>query len=52
VHLFKRHKPQTSLFSSALNEAIKDTLKEMGYMFDKERKEKLNGNDFKENKDF
>jgi hypothetical protein len=52
IRLFKRHKTQTSLFSSALNEAITDTLKEMGYMFDKEKKENANGDGIQENVNF
>jgi hypothetical protein len=52
IRLFKTYKTPTSLFSSILNEAITDTLKEMGYMFDKEKKENANGDNLQENQNF
>jgi hypothetical protein len=43
ARLFKGNK-YTSLFSSALDEAIKDTFKEMGYGFNNDDRNKKNKN--------
>lgn len=45
THLLKRQDSYASLFSSALNEGIKDACKEMGNRFDKKNAKQKDLND-------